>query len=151
MVAVFGGVAEESNSAEDKIHLRLLNDLFILNISEKHWIKPLTGGMTPSPRYAHVMTPGQSSNEVYIFGGISENYEFCEEEFFLLYETVKQSDKNWRIVEDLDLNLEQQKNLEKADKEIEVQKQKIAEIEDSIKRVQDEKHMIEEEMTNLDR
>lgn len=61
-----------------------------------------------------------------------------------------QSDKNWRIVEDLDLNLEQQKNLDTADKEIEIQKQKIAEMEDSIKRVQDEKHQIEDEMTGLD-
>ena len=37
------------------------------------------------------------------------------------------------------------KNLEKADWEVEVQKQKIAEIEDSIKRVDDEKNQIIEE------
>ena len=40
------------------------------------------------------------------------------------------------------MNLELEKNLEKADWEVEVQKQKIAEVEDSIKRVDDEKCLL---------
>lgn len=76
--------------------------------------------MTPRTRYGHVLSTGKSSNEVYVFGGINEKFDFCEKDMFLLYETSKQSDKNWKIVEDLDLNLEQQKNLEKADWEIEI-------------------------------
>lgn len=65
------------------------------------------GGMTPSPRYGHIMSFGQQTNELYLFGGINEKFEFCNKEMFLLYETSKQSDKNWKIVEDLDLNQEQ--------------------------------------------
>jgi len=51
-----------------------------------------TGGMTPSPRFGHVMAPGKLSNEVYIFGGINDNYEFSSMDVYLLYETSKQSD-----------------------------------------------------------
>jgi hypothetical protein len=35
-----------------------------------------------------------------------------------LYETSKQSDKNWRIVEDQDMNTELQKQIELAEREI---------------------------------
>eukprot|EP00347_Sterkiella_histriomuscorum_P002523 403367825 len=151
MILVFGGIGEESNSASNaSSQISLLNDLHILNLKESHWIQPIMGGMTPSPRYGHVMSSGQQANEVYVFGGINENYDFCSKDMFLLYETSKQSDKNWKIVEDLDLNQEQQNNLEKADWEIETQKQKIAEIEDNIKRVQEEKFAIEEDLRNLD-
>ena len=42
------------------------------------------------------------------------------------------------------MNLELQKQLQNAEIEIEYQKQKIAEIEDSIKRVEDEKKVVSE-------
>lgn len=45
--------------------------------------------MTPSPRYGHVMSNGQQNNEVYIFGGINDKFDFCSKDFFLLYETSK--------------------------------------------------------------
>ena len=54
-----------------------------------HWIQPITGGMTPSPRYGHAMIPGKSSNELYVFGGLDEKEEFCKRDIFLLYETSK--------------------------------------------------------------
>jgi hypothetical protein len=56
--------------------------------------------MTPTPRYGHVMTPGNLSNEIFVFGGLNEKQEFCDKELFMLYETSKQSDKNWKIVDD---------------------------------------------------
>ena len=105
VVILFGGVAEEFSSAHSsQSYSTLLNDLHILNIREYHWIQPITGGIIPSPRYGHSLCPGDESNKVYVFGGITEDFTFAVPELYLLYETSKQSDKNWKIVEDLDFN-----------------------------------------------
>ena len=109
-----------------------------------HWIQPITGGMTPTPRYGHVLCPTSNQSEVYIYGGLNEEFLFCPKtDLYLLYETSKQSDKNWRIVEDMDLGTELAKNLEKAEWEQELQKQKIAEVEECIKRVEEEREQVE--------
>jgi hypothetical protein len=59
LIIVFGGIAEENTSAKESFSLTLLNDLHILNLKELHWIQPITGGMMPTPRYAHAMIPGE--------------------------------------------------------------------------------------------
>lgn len=48
-----------------------LNDLFLLNLNELYWYKPIAGGYIPSSRFGHVMSCNQNEThgEIMLLGG----------------------------------------------------------------------------------
>lgn len=60
-----------------------------------------------------------TGSNIYLFGGFDEDYHFCETDVFNLYETNSQSEKNWRIIDDLDAKNELMKKLNRAELTIE--------------------------------
>jgi hypothetical protein len=77
-IAIYGGL----NSGFQTQNPELLNDLYILNIDSMQWVHPVTGGMIPAPRYSFSMCPGETGNEMYVFGGLGSDQIFVEPEVF---------------------------------------------------------------------
>lgn len=44
-VIIFGGI--------DNIANKVLNETYVLNLTDYHWSAPFTAGPIPSPRYSH--------------------------------------------------------------------------------------------------
>lgn len=68
LICLYGGYNVSENLIKTS---EPLNDLYLLNLNEGHWSKPIVGGYVPTPRHGYAISGNQSElhGEIFILGG----------------------------------------------------------------------------------
>jgi len=174
VVCLFGGVNSHEDNFKNNTH-SLLNDFYILNISEGYWSIPNVGGYIPSARsfFAMASNLNEAYNQIIVLGG--KTYDKQEEDVLYILSELSNDDSNaYGPVYDKDKELGRQflqqatnnvfgipssaKKMEitksaveinMAEKMIVDQKKHIGELEGIVKDIKDANHVLEQKRNEL--
>ena len=144
-VAIFGGVESLREGRAER--LNILNDFYILDLSEMHWSVPIMGGYCPSKRYGHAMCWGQNSegkSQLLLFGGLEQSY--CPMEIFSLEKTEVTSGQAWQVTSS---QFGDKMSMAKAEATINEQMKKIKELQNQLSMNRDKIVILENEKQSL--
>ena len=144
-VAIFGGVESLREGRAER--LNILNDFYILDLSEMHWSVPIMGGYCPSKRYGHAMCWGQNSenkSQLLLLGGLEQSY--CPMEIFSLEKTEVTVGQAWQITSK---DLGDKMSMAKAEATINDQMKKIKELQNQLSMNRDKIVILENEKQSL--
>lgn len=144
-VAIFGGVESLREGRAER--LNILNDFYILDLSEMHWSVPIMGGYCPTKRYGHSMCWGQNSDnksQLLLLGGLEQSY--CPMEIFSLEKTEVTAGQAWQITSK---DLGEKMSTAKAEATINEQMKKIKELQNQLSMNRDKIVILENEKQSL--
>ena len=144
-VAIFGGVESLREGRAER--LNILNDFYILDLSEMHWSVPIMGGYCPNKRYGHAMSWGMNAegkSQLLLLGGLEQAY--CVMEIFSLEKTEVTSGQAWQVASP---QFGDKSSLAKAEATITEQMKKIKELQNQLSINRDKIVILENEKQSL--
>ncbi|CAK56809.1 unnamed protein product (macronuclear) [Paramecium tetraurelia] len=142
-VIIFGGI--------DNVANKVLNETYLLNLTDYHWSSPFTAGPIPSPRYSHCSC--QIEDIILIMGGIEQTY--CSMDMYFLSQGSINQNAEWEQLKE-PTELEKQTN-DAANQIIMEGKMYLNQIEEAMMKerqkitdLQKEVQNLQEEADNLD-